>query len=55
MPRQSTRVKYKTRKERDKRVFRTIKLILIFAIPVGILLISKDWESWKYWFLSFFQ
>ncbi|MEL6668633.1 MAG: hypothetical protein AAFY36_01370 [Bacteroidota bacterium] len=55
MPRQSTRVKYKTRKERDKRVFRTTKLILLFTLPVILLLMSKNWESWMAWFKSFFQ
>lgn len=55
MPRQSTKVKYKTRREKDQRVFRTLRLILIFTIPVILLLMSKNWDSWMAWFKSFFS
>ncbi|MEM9835335.1 MAG: hypothetical protein AAF828_02460 [Bacteroidota bacterium] len=49
MPRQSTRTKYKSRRERNQEAFRKFRIIFWFALLIGAILILKDWrEYWAY-------
>ena len=55
MPRQSTRVKYKTRRERDKALFRKIRLVLWFSIPILLIIILRNWRDHWAWLKTFFM
>jgi|GEM_PF-1984907 hypothetical protein len=50
MPKQSTRHRYKSRRERNKTNGQRLRLVAIFALIIGIvLMIRSAWKDWAYW------
>lgn len=49
MPKQSTRHKYKSRRERNDIAGRRAKQIVFFGILLGLILLLRNWrEHWAY-------
>jgi hypothetical protein len=55
MPKQSTRHKYKSRRERNAEVAKKTKIILLFAAIIGVLLIIRSWREYYAYFKTFFM
>jgi len=50
----SGRHRYKSRREKFNRTYRNTKLIIIFAIVGGAILIYKNWQDvYTWWILHF--
>ena len=49
MPYQSTKKKYRTRREKNDEAFRRYRLLFWFGLLIAAILILKDWrEHWAY-------
>lgn len=49
VPKQSTRHTYRTRRERNANAAKKAKLILLFAVIIGVLLIIRSWDEIALW------
>ncbi|MBC6996297.1 hypothetical protein QWY85_19780 [Neolewinella lacunae] len=55
MPRQSTRHKYKSRRERNAEVSKKAKTILLFALILFVLLLLRNWRDHYAYLKTFFM
>ncbi|MEM9526512.1 MAG: hypothetical protein AAGA31_07875 [Bacteroidota bacterium] len=53
MPKQSTRHKYKTRRERNAETAKKAKIILLFVVIIGVLLLIRNWREWYAYFKAY--
>lgn len=50
MPKQSTRHTYKSRRERNQINGKRFRLILLFVVAIGLLILARNlWKNWAYW------
>ncbi|MTB52048.1 hypothetical protein [Lewinella sp. W8] len=54
MPRQSTRHKYKSRRERNAETAKKAKLLLLFGGILALLLLIKNWREYYAWLKTYF-
>ncbi|MEL7162773.1 MAG: hypothetical protein AAFN92_18590, partial [Bacteroidota bacterium] len=55
MPKQSTRHKYKSRRERNAETKQKAKTLLLFGAILGILLIIYYWDDWWAYYRTYFM
>jgi hypothetical protein len=54
VPRQSTRHKYKSRRERNAETAKKAKLLLLFGGILAVLLLIKNWREYYAWLKTYF-
>ena len=53
MPKQSTRHRYRTRREKNARAARTARLLFWFGLAFLLLLLVKNWREYWAWLKTF--
>ncbi len=54
MAKQSTRHRYRSRREKNERTARTARLLLIFGSIFILLILLKNWRPYWAWLKTFF-
>lgn len=54
MPKQSTRHSYKSRRERNAETGKKARIILIFAVILGVLMLLRNWREHYAWIKTYF-